>query len=68
MENPPQKLPPGSFASFELPPGGALRRRKPAWTLRPERGEAGASAAGPERLGSLADDVMRGLGRKPELK
>jgi hypothetical protein len=64
---PPQKPNQGSFASFELPRGGALRRRKPLWTLRPERGcEPGASAAGLERLGSLADDVMHGLGRKPE--
>lgn len=61
------KLPPDSFASFELPPGGGLRRRKPLWPLRPERGcEPFASAAGPARLDSLADDVMRGLGRKPE--
>jgi hypothetical protein len=64
---PPRKPNPGSFASFELTPGGAFRRRKPAWTLRPERGcEAAASAAGPERLDGLADDVMRGLGRKSE--
>jgi hypothetical protein len=53
MEKPPQKLPPASFASFEFPTGVALRRRKPLWSLRPERGcEAGASAAGSERLGS----------------
>jgi hypothetical protein len=68
MKNPPPQKPnPGTFASFELPHGVALRRRKPLWTLRPARGcEAGASAAGPERLDSLADDVMRGLGRKAE--
>jgi hypothetical protein len=65
-KQPPRKLRPGSFASFEIAPGGAVGgRRKPQWALLPASGHEPAAGAGPERLHGLAVGVMRGLGRKP---
>jgi hypothetical protein len=67
MENPsPRKPRPGSFASFEIAPGGAVHCRKPQWALRMPRQQPRASPGEPEGLARLAAEIMRGLGRKPE--
>jgi hypothetical protein len=64
-KQPPRKLRPGSFASFEIAPGGAVGgRRKPQWALRMPRRQLRASPGEPEGLARLAAEVARGLGRR----
>ena len=66
MPDKPPKLPPLGFAGFEDSSAAGGRRRKATWPLRPMHEPSAGEASDAARRLVKEDELLQGLGRKPE--